>query len=419
MFLPPHDGTLDTLASAAAAPGHLPPKRGRGGLAVVGLFAGIGGIELGLSAHGHEAVLLNELEPTASAVLKRGFPEVDVTGDVRLLKSIPAVDLVAAGFPCQDLSQAGGKKGIGGQHSGLVTEVFRLLRGASPRPEWLLLENVSYMLNLDRGDAMRVLTESLEDLGYTWAYRVVDARSFGVPQRRQRVVFVASRSHDPREVLFADDSEEPTDLDSRHELDPGLGYGFYWTEGLRGLGWAVDAVPTIKGGSRIGIPSPPAIWAPSLGLVGTPSLRDAERLQGFAADWTKPAGEVDARRKDRVRWQLVGNAVCVPMAEWVGSRLAAPGVMVCGSTEAQVRGRWPKAAWGRRGKVYEVHAGMWPLNAPRPRLLDFLQDELTPLSARATAGFLSRAHVSRIKFPDRFLEDLEVHRISMLEYANA
>src|SRR5207248_8666113 len=103
--------------------------------------------------------------------------------------------------------------------------------------------------------AMDYLTTRLEKLGFDWAYRVVDACSFGVPQRRKRVVLVASKSEDPRTVLFADDAGERL-----FSLREDSACGFYWTEGLRGLGWAIDAVPTLKGGSTIGIPSPPAIW---------------------------------------------------------------------------------------------------------------------------------------------------------------
>src|SRR5579862_2337426 len=204
------------------------------GLRVVGLFAGIGGIELGLHHAGHQSVLLNEIDPGAQAVLRARFPGIDLTGDVCELRSLPAVDLVAAGFPCQDLSQAGRTLGIGGNRSGLVGHVFRLLETADPH--WLLLENVPFMLQLDRGQAMRYLTSELGRLGFRWAYRVVDARSFGMPQRRQRVILLASRDDDPRPVLFADEAGEPLE-----RKPAGLACGFYWTEGIRGLGWAVDA----------------------------------------------------------------------------------------------------------------------------------------------------------------------------------
>jgi DNA (cytosine-5)-methyltransferase 1 len=120
-------------------------------------------------------------------------------------------------------------------------------------------------------------------------------------------------------VLFAEDHgpHEPRLL-----LDSAC--GFYWTEGLRGLGWAVDAVPTLKGGSSVGIPSPPGVWRRGVGdgpAIITPDVRDAERLQGFAAGWTEPAVE-DPRRRNGPRWKLVGNAVSVPVARWLGDRLA-------------------------------------------------------------------------------------------------
>ena len=65
------------------------------------------------------------------------------------------------------------------------------------------------MLKLSRGQAMRHITSALEEMGYAWAYRVVDARAFGLPQRRHRVLMLASRDEDPRTVLFGDDAGEP------------------------------------------------------------------------------------------------------------------------------------------------------------------------------------------------------------------
>ena len=243
------------------------------GLRVAGLFAGVGGIEKGLHNAGHTTKLLCEWDAAAQNVLREHFTNVEVVGDVRDLKSLPSVDLLAAGFPCTDISQAGRKTGIKGEQSGLVGEVWRLMDSASPSPEWLLLENVSYLLSLDRGNGLKHLIDSVEARGYRWAYRIVDARAFGLPQRRQRIVFLASRSNDPGAVLFADDAGPAAGFnDAVGDVDPSGAYGFYWTEGLRGLGWAYNAVPTIKGGSGLGIPSPPAIWYPNTGEFGTPQI---------------------------------------------------------------------------------------------------------------------------------------------------
>lgn len=367
-------------------------------LHVAGLFAGIGGFELGLARAGHHTELLCEIEPGAVAVLRNRFPSVPVHEDVTTLKRLPrAVNLVVAGFPCQDLSQAGLTKGLGGLQSSLVGHVFRLLQ-ASDVP-WVVLENVPFMLQLGRGNAIRHVTSQLERLGYHWAYRVVDTRAFGLPQRRERVFIVASKEKSPAPLLL-EANRQPRDPVN----DKDVPCGFFWTEGLRGLGWAVDAVPTLKGGSTIGIPSPPAIWMPD-GQFVTPDLRDAERLQGFEADWSLPAAEV---ARNSHRWKLVGNAVSVPVAEWVGTRLTAtttwkPLLPI----PFDRRSAWPRAAFSDDGDVWTVEVSSWPVAKTATPLQQFLRFPTKPLSRRALQGFLSRLSRGNLKRPAAFDRDLQ------------
>jgi len=372
---------------------------------VVGLFAGIGGIELGLHQAGYRTELLCEIDPAAQAVLKARFPRVPLEPDVRKIKTLPTAEIVAAGFPCQDLSQAGKTAGIRGQHSGVVSEVFKLLSRPGAAPRWLVFENVPFMLQLERGRAMRFLVAALEELGYSWAYRIVDARAFGLPQRRQRVLLVASRTEDPRTVLFHGNEQEPPPPDADK-----VACGFYWTEGLKGLGWAVDAVPTLKGGSTVGIPSPPAIRMPGDRSIVTPEIRDTERLQGFDSDWTLPAVGDDTRRNGP-RWRLVGNAVSVPVAKWLGERLQAP-IPYDGSKDRPIaRGAaWPRAAWGKDGKAYRADKSTWPVRLEYQHLDEFLRYAPKPLSERATAGFLKRIRASTtLRFPKGFKSSIATH----------
>lgn len=372
---------------------------------VVGLFAGIGGIELGLEKAGHRTTLVCEIDPAARAVLNARFPHLRVHDDVRTLDKLPkGTELVAGGFPCQDISQAGTTKGIGGKNSGLVNEIFRLLRKTDV-PN-VLLENVSFILALGRGHAMRHVTGELERLGYRWAYRVLDSQAFGLPQRRQRLFIFASRVFEPFELLMNGSVEpnEPSDWRGR-------ACGFYWTEGVRGLGWAVDGVPTLKGGSTVGIASPPALWMPD-GRIVTPDLRDAERLQGFSAGWTEPALKVS---RSGFRWKLVGNAVAVPVVEWIGQRiLKGPSAVDLRVRTFETDKKWPIAAFGGPGqRALAVEVSMWPVAEPRVAMTKFLEFEPKLLSYKATSGFLSRLQSGSLHFPQEFLEALQNHASRM------
>lgn len=364
---------------------------------ISGLFAGIGGLEEGFRRAGHQTVQLCEIDKVARAVLKDHFQLPRIESDIRALKRLARCDVVVAGFPCQDLSQAGTTKGLKGKSSGLVREVFRLIEATRPKPSWLVLENVPFMLKLAEGRAMHELASMIESVGWRWAYRTVDSRGFGLAQRRRRVIVVASRDGDPNQVLFADD--HPSWKSSLPRS--GKAYGFYWTEGNTGLGWAVDAIPTLKGGSAVAIPSPPAVWLPAQGAFGTPSIGDAERLQGLPSGWTRAAMFED--HGARHRWRLVGNAVSVPVAKWVGSRIEKPGSVACEvSGPLDPSGKWPDAACGHRGARYKVVASEAPLAQELGSLFTSLRDDIKPLSYRAASGFARRLEQSSLNADGTF-----------------
>lgn len=380
---------------------------------IAGLFAGIGGIELGFHkalGEGVQTEMLCEWWEPAQAVLSARFPGVDLHPDVRELRDLPrGLDLLSAGFPCTDLSQAGRTAGIAGAQSGLVSNVFEALRltaTTEKRLPWLMIENVPNMLTLDKGKAMAYLVREIEALGYRWAYRVVDSRFTGVPQRRRRVILLASATEDPRRVLFADDAGARPETDLKDDA-----FGFYWTEGRGGLGWAQDAVPTLKGGSTVGIPSPPAIWvpgAPDERLFVTPTVEDAEEMQGFERGWT----EVQATaRKNGPRWKLVGNAVTTRVAEWVAGRIAAPGDPVVDLDGPAVMHRWPTAAWGESGTAHVVAVSEFPALAPYEHLSSVVDlNAAPPLSARAINGFQNRLSQGNLGRHEGFREDVARYR---------
>ena len=368
-------------------------------MSVTGLFSGIGGFELAFERAGFKSQLLVEIDPSATAVLKARFPGVDIRADVLELNDLPTnTTILTAGFPCQNLSMAGDKSGISGPKSSIVLKMFDLI-GRSRVPT-VVIENVYFMLQLDSGKAMEWLVNRFEELGYAWAYRVLDTMGFGLPQRRRRVYFVASLEFDPRTVLFADDRPCMPLV----ELDVAKPMGFYWTEGRSGIGLTVDGIPPLKVGSSLGIPSPPAVLFPD-GEVLIPDLSACERLQGYAPDWTAPAEDHPTQRNSR--WRLVGNAVSVPVAQWVAARINAPGAILdFPRVSHRSRRSWPDAAWNVGEGRVDVIATDQPLSVDRPSISDFRDTRWSRLSERALSGFIGRAVVGGLRTPEGFLEAL-------------
>lgn len=375
-----------------------------GDLEIASLFSGIGGLDSGLvRSHAGRVTSYCESWHSARTVLTANDPSPKCRQDVRRIRGFLGAGLVTAGFPCTDLSQAGATRGLDGVSSRLILDVLSLV--AVHKPAWLLLENVPNMLRLGSGEAMQRIVTDLEDAGYDWAYRVVDSRFTGLAQRRRRVLLLASLDDDPTSLLLGEDAGAP-------KMPSAAGtYGFSWTEGNRGLGWAVGAVPTLKGGTTMSVPSPPAVWIPSaeVGLqMVRPSIEATEVLQGFDAGWTAPAPERD-------RWKLVGNAVSTRVAEWIGERLATRADIqdVVADDSPLYGARWPNAARGSGGKRWSVDVSEWPRSPSAAEQQDLgqvlRQHGSVPLSHRATKGFRDRLLRSALRYPDAFGRDLDAH----------
>jgi DNA (cytosine-5)-methyltransferase 1 len=367
---------------------------------VVGLFAGIGGFEVAFAKSDFATSLFAEIDPAAQTVLRDKFPGSQVIDDVKDIDVLPAgTSIVTAGFPCQNLSMAGDKSGIGGAKSGVVDKLFDILERS--RASTVVIENVYFMLHLDRGRGMNWLLDRFEELGYRWAYRVLDTSGFGLPHRRRRVYLVATQDIDPRSILFADD-EGAAEPEPRSILRP---LGFYWTEGRSGVGITVDGIPPLKSGSSLGIPSAPAVLFPD-GAVLMPSIAACEALQGFPPGWTDA---VRSLRRDP-RWRLLGNAVSVPAAAWVASRIKDPGdVLKLDCRRLELGSPWPNAAFNVGEGRHGVKIGSKPLAEPVLSIESYRDDSWTVLSDRALTGFLKRAHEGNLRFPEGFLDALHAN----------
>ncbi len=139
---------------------------------------------------GWEPAAFSEIEPFPRAVLAHHYPAVPCHGDFTTIQEndYGAIDLLVGGTPCQDFSVAGLRAGITGERGNLTLEFIRLAQ--RKKPKWLVWENVPGVLSSDDGRAFSAFLGGLAELGYGFAYRILDAQYFGVPQRRRRVFVV-------------------------------------------------------------------------------------------------------------------------------------------------------------------------------------------------------------------------------------
>jgi len=156
---------------------------------VLDLFAGQGGFSLGLERAGFETVAFVEIDPFCQKVLAKHWPEVPIHHDVTTFEHRGPVDLVTAGFPCQDASLAGKGAGLAGERTGLFWHILRTVRMVG-QPK-LLLENVAALL--DRG--MGAVLGALAQIGHDSEWNCIPARAVGAPHERDRLWIFAN----PRE----------------------------------------------------------------------------------------------------------------------------------------------------------------------------------------------------------------------------
>jgi DNA (cytosine-5)-methyltransferase 1 len=158
----------------------------------IDLFCGIGGFHIAASNLGLECVFACDIDEEARKAYSHNFgihPHGDITSISA--KNIPDHDLLFAGFPCQPFSIIGSQKGFGDPRGTLFFEIARIIKEKQPKA--VVLENVRQLASTNKGKTLQTIKETLEQLGYYVDYRILNALNFGVPQKRERVLIVATR----------------------------------------------------------------------------------------------------------------------------------------------------------------------------------------------------------------------------------
>jgi len=287
---------------------------------IASFFAGIGGFDLGFERVGAKIVFQCEIDKFCRSVLKKHWAGVFLAGDIKNVSSrdIPkSAKIWTGGFPCQDVSLAnqGKRKGLRGERTGLFFEFVRLVE--RKRPSWIILENVPGLLNSNNGEDFRTILDTLGKLGYGVSWRIFDAKYFGTPQRRRRVYIVASyRNLSSAEILFEKTTGQAVLRSALGEKDTNPkrlkkhseSSSLYSIQHAT-IGRKPEAGPQAKGFRNDG-------ETYTLDSRGSADVicktNDAFRVRKTSRISTK---------LDSARYRAIGNAVCVPVVEWIALRI--------------------------------------------------------------------------------------------------
>lgn len=322
------------------------------------LFAGAGGLALGMSQAGFQHLMLNEIDKDASDTLRKNRPDWHVVNhDVNAVHFghyRGKVDLISGGFPCQAFSYAGNKGGFDDARGTLFFELARAVKEVQPKV--FLCENVRGLLSHDNGHTLNVIKSVIDDLGYTLVPpRVLQAIKYKVPQKRERLIMVAIRNDYARKVTFHWPSPYYRIMNLRdalfagelYETDVPISEGQKYPEKKRrvlelvpmGGYWRdlpVEIQKEYMGGSfaleggKTGMARRLSLDEPSLTLTCAPAqkqterchpletrpltIREYARIQTFPDNWSF-CGSLSSKYKQ------IGNAVPVNLARAVGHSL--------------------------------------------------------------------------------------------------
>ncbi len=157
----------------------------------IDLFSGIGGFRLGFESQGFQCVFSSEIDEHAKEMYCENFGDKPF-GDITKIseKDIPKFDILLGGFPCQPFSIAGEKKGFNDTRGTLFFDIVRIVK--HHKPKVVVLENVKHFKNHDKGNTLKVVLSTLEQIGYETSWQLLNAKDFGVPQNRERTIIIAS-----------------------------------------------------------------------------------------------------------------------------------------------------------------------------------------------------------------------------------
>jgi DNA (cytosine-5)-methyltransferase 1 len=282
-----------------------------------------------------EPVYFSELAKFPSAVLSHHYPNTPNLGDMtkyKEWKNVGTVDLVCAGSPCQAFSIGGFREGLRDPRGNLTLSFLGFL--GFYRPRWVVWENVTGVLS-DRTNAFGSFVAGLGQLGYGFAYRVLDAQHFGVAQQRKRVFVVAylgdwrpastvlfeaeSLSRHTRQV--GENGKQHPESNQR-SLEPcGEGTSYSPRQVSHSVTSKWKKISGGYAGNETGNLVLTKLSGQSVYLPRRITPLECERLQGFPDNWTNVPWDRKNGAPQTLRYEALGNSMAVPVMRWIGERI--------------------------------------------------------------------------------------------------
>lgn len=295
----------------------------------ISLCTGVGMIDHAFELAGLRCVQQVEIDRACRDVLGHHWPQTPRSEDVGAFHAHRGqATVVVGGTPCQDLSIAGpNRRGLDGDRSILFYEFSRIV--GECEPEVFVWENVPGALTSNKGRDFAAVLGTMDELGYSLGWRVLDGQYFGVPQRRRRLILVGSRGGvSPAEVLALGEGVPRNPGEGRAPRPPAPGSSAlsHYRKSRRAMNkldhetWVEDSITnTLNTFDNAGDVRAVELLVNEAGIRRlTP--RECERLMGLPDDWTRH-GASGKEIPDSRRYHMCGNGAVVPLFTWIGSRI--------------------------------------------------------------------------------------------------
>ncbi len=316
----------------------------------IDLFSGIGGFRIGFESAGFECLMSSEINDYCKTTYQNNFGKMPLSDVTKIpLNDIPNHDVLTAGFPCQPFSICGKKRGFEDTRGTLFFHICEIINAKQPKV--VLLENVKHLIHHDSGNTLTIILNSLEELGYYVDFKLLNAKNFGIPQNRERIIIFATKEkpfnfskcnftktnslehfldNDNGDFEFLNKDEYTLIENPVTQKESGLIFVGYrnkaiWKTGIREntehlsrVHRQPNRIYSVRG-THPTLPSQESsgrffIYLPDKDAVRKLTIKECYRIMGFPENFKISESKSEA-------YKQVGNSICIPMVTELATQI--------------------------------------------------------------------------------------------------